>query len=146
MEKLTPEYSTDALAAALEVSESGFAAHRRKARRPRRQHDEQLRPLILQSFEQSRHTYGCLRVRLDLQDRGQHCGKNRIARLMRESGLRPRQKRRFRPRTPDSRHPQAHRRKLAGQGAHTGSAWPRLAERLYLPRDRRRLALPRLHP
>ena len=105
MEKLTPEYSTDALAAALEVSESGFAAHRRKARRPRRQHDEQLRPLILQSFEQSRHTYGCLRVRLDLQDRGQHCGKNRIARLMRESGLRPRQKRRFRPRTTDSRHP-----------------------------------------
>ena len=43
MEKLTPEYPTDALAEALEVSESGFAAHRRKAQRPRRQHDEQLR-------------------------------------------------------------------------------------------------------
>ena len=104
MEKLTPEYPTDALASALEVSESGFAAHRRKAQRPRRQHDEQLRPLIRQSFEQSRHTYGCLRVRLDLQDRGQRCGKNRIARLMRLEGLRPRQKRRFRPRTTDSRH------------------------------------------
>ena len=59
----------------------------------------QLRPLIVRSFEQSRRTYGCLRVRFDLQDRGQRCGKNRIARLMRESGLRPRQKRRFRPRT-----------------------------------------------
>ena len=104
MEKLTPEYPTDALASALEVSESGFAAHRRKAQRPRRQHDEQLRPLIRQSFEQSRHTYGCLRVRLDLQDRGQRCGKNRIARLMRLEGLRPRQKRRFRPRTTESRH------------------------------------------
>ena len=105
MEKLTPEYPADALAAALEVSESGFAAHRRKAQRPRRQHDDQLRPLIRQSFEQSRHTYGCPRVRLDLKDRGHHCGKNRIARLMRESGLRPKQKRRFRPRTTDSRHP-----------------------------------------
>ena len=104
MEKLTPEYPTDALAAALEVSESGFAAHRRKTLRPRRAHDEQLRPLIRQSFEQSRRTYGCVRVRLDLQDRGQRCGKNRIARLMRESGLRPRLKRRFRPRTTDSRH------------------------------------------
>ena len=104
MEKLTPEYPADALAEALEVSESGFAAHRRKAERPRRQHDAQLRPLIAQSFEQSRRTYGCPRVRLDLRDRGQRCGKNRIARLMRESGLRPRQKRRFRPRTTDSRH------------------------------------------
>jgi putative transposase len=104
MEKLTPEYPSDALAEALEVSESGFAAHRRKTERPRRRHDAQLRPLIVQSFEQSRRTYGCLRVRLDLQDRGQRCGKNRIARLMRESGLRPRQKRRFRPRATDSRH------------------------------------------
>ena len=104
MEKLANQYPADALAEALAVSESGFAAHRRKALRPRRQHDEQLRPLIRQSFERSRHTYGCPRVRLDLQDRGLRCGKNRIARLMRESGLRPRQKRRFRPRTTDSRH------------------------------------------
>ena len=99
MEKLMPEYPADALTEALDVSESGFAAHRRKARRPRRRQDAQLRPLIQQSFEQSRRTYGCLRVRLDLLDRGQRCGKNRIARLMRESGLRPQQKRRFRPRT-----------------------------------------------
>jgi putative transposase len=104
MEKLTSQYPADALAEALEVSESGFAAHRRKAERPRRRQDAQLRPLIAQSFEQSRRTYGCPRVRLDLQERGQRCGKNRIARLMRESGLRTRQKRRFRPRTTDSLH------------------------------------------
>ena len=104
MEKLTSQYPADALAEALEVSESGFAAHRRKAERPRRQQDEQLRPLIAQSFAQSRRTYGCLRVRLDLQDHGQRCGKNRIARLMRETGLQPKQKRRFRPRSTQSRH------------------------------------------
>jgi hypothetical protein len=42
MEKLALEYPTDALAAALEVSESGFAAHRRKAECPRRRQDAQL--------------------------------------------------------------------------------------------------------
>jgi transposase InsO family protein len=105
MEKLTLQYPADALAEALEVSESGFATHRRKEERPRRQRDAQLRPLIHQSFEQSRRTYGSPRVQLELRESGQRCGKNRIARLMREDGLRPKQKRRFRPCTTDSRHP-----------------------------------------
>jgi putative transposase len=39
-----------------------------------------------------------------LRDRGLRCGKNRVLRLMRAQGLKPRQKRRFRPRTTDSRH------------------------------------------
>jgi transposase InsO family protein len=55
-------------------------------------------------LKSSRHTYGGPRIRRDPADRGQRCGKNRIARLMRESGLRPGQKRRFRPRTTESRH------------------------------------------
>ena len=63
-----------------------------------------LRALIVQSFEQSRNTYGSPRVRLDLRELSHRCGKSRVARLMRESGLRARQKRRFRPRTTDSRH------------------------------------------
>lgn len=104
MEKLLAEYSLDALAETLQVSQSGFAAHRRKEKRPRRQQDAQLRPLIARSFEQSRSSYGCPRVRLDLQQAGHRCGKNRVVRLMREQGLRPRQKRRFQPRTTDSRH------------------------------------------
>ena len=58
MEKLDSQYPADALAEALEVSESGFAAHRCKQERPRRQRDAHLRALIQQSFEQSRHTYG----------------------------------------------------------------------------------------
>jgi putative transposase len=104
MEKLLAEYSLDALAETLQVSQSGFAAHRCKEKRQRRQQDARLRPLIARSFEQSRSSYGCPRVRLDLQEAGHRCGKNRVARLMREQGLRARQKRRFRPRTTDSRH------------------------------------------
>jgi transposase InsO family protein len=104
MEHLKDQYPANALAEALEVSQSGFAGHRDKARRPRRQEDAQLRPLVAQSFQDSRRTYGSPRVRLDLRDLGRRCGKNRIARLMREQGLRARQKRRFRPMTTDSRH------------------------------------------
>ena len=92
------------MAEALEVSRSGFHAHGRKAERPRRRRDAELRPLLRRAFEQSQRTYGSPRLRLDLRDAGQRCGKNRINRLMREAGLRPRQKRRFRPRTTDSRH------------------------------------------
>jgi putative transposase len=105
MERLLPHHSVDALARALEVSPSGFAAHRRKPLGRRRQQDAQLRALIQQSFDQSRQTYGCPRVMYDLRELGIRCGKNRINSLMRHQGLRPRQKRRFRPRTTDSRHP-----------------------------------------
>ena len=105
METLRHQYPVGALAEALEVSKSGFHAHRHKPRRLRRQRDAQLRPLIAGSFQRSRKTYGPLRVRADLRDLGERCGKNRIGRLMREQGLRPTQKRRFRPRTTDSRHP-----------------------------------------
>lgn len=105
MEALHLQYPVGALADALEVSQSGFHAHRHKTQRPRRQRDAVLRPLIAESFARSRETYGALRVRADLRDLGERCGKNRIGRLMREQHLCPAQKRRFRPMTTDSRHP-----------------------------------------
>lgn len=104
MKLLNKGHSLNAVADALELSPSGFAAHQHKARRPRRRQDEQLALLISQSFAQSRETYGCLRVRADLRDGGLRCGKNRVLRLMRAQGLKPRKKRRFRPRTTDSCH------------------------------------------
>ncbi len=104
MNALGSHHSKAEIAAALGVSDSGFHGHQRKQERPRRRQDAQLKPLIAQSFVRSRHTYGSPRIRLDLADLGHRCGKNRISRLMREDGLRPKQKRRFRPRTTDSQH------------------------------------------
>jgi len=104
METLLKEHSIGELAEALEVAQSGFHAHRHKARRPRRSQDEELRPLLERAFLQSRRTYGSPRLRIELQELGQRCGKNRIARLMRQAGLRAKQKRRYRPRTTNSRH------------------------------------------
>ena len=89
MEKLAHQYGADALSEALEVSESGFAAHRGKQNGERWKQDAELRVLIAQSFEESRNTYGSPRVRLDLRELGHRCGKNRVARLMREAACAP---------------------------------------------------------
>ena len=70
MEKLHANYSVGALADALDVSRSGFYAHRQKPTRPRRVRDALLCPLIAQSFVRSRRTYGSPRVLCDLRDLG----------------------------------------------------------------------------
>lgn len=88
------------ICAALEVSRSGYHAHRyQKARRKRRLQDTALAVEIRQAFTASRHTYGSPRIRHCLRRKGLNHGKNRIVRLMRELGLKVRQKRRFVPRT-----------------------------------------------
>ena len=103
MDSLAREHALSAVAEALEVSASGYHAHGVKPRRPRRQQDAELRQVLATCFAASRQTYGSPRLVHDLRERGFRCGKNRVNRLMRETGLRPRQKRRFRPQTTDSR-------------------------------------------
>ena len=98
------EHSLPALAQALEVSASGCHAHRRKDQGQRRQEDQALGRAIRPVFVASRQTYGCPRMTMALRQQGVRCGKNRVARLMREAGLRPKQKRRWRPTTTDSNH------------------------------------------
>jgi hypothetical protein len=61
------EGSVDELAEALEASKSGFYAHLRKSEGLRHRADQRVRPLIRSSFERSRATYGCLRIRWDLR-------------------------------------------------------------------------------
>jgi putative transposase len=105
MEKMKDEHPVAAMAEALEVSRSGFFAHRHKEEAPRRQQDGELARAIQPIFAASRQTYGCPRVAAALRQGGYRCGKNRVARLMRENSLRPRQKRRrWRPITTDSDH------------------------------------------
>src|SRR6478735_8473087 len=103
MGMLTKQHALSAVAEALEISASGYHTHVGKSRRPRRQQDAQLRKVLAECFAASRQTYGSPRLLRDLRDRGFACGNNRVNRLMREAGLRPMQKRRFRPKTTDSR-------------------------------------------
>ncbi|RYD50040.1 MAG: IS3 family transposase [Verrucomicrobiaceae bacterium] len=110
----------------LGVSRSGYYAHRNKPHGLRRQQDQQLGTIIGSCFRDSCHTYGTPRLRADLRSLGHGVGRRRIARLMREQGLCPRQKRRFVPMTTDSRHgrPTAPHR-LLGQPAPdaAGQVW-----------------------
>ena len=107
MQTMRDGHPIAAMAEALEVSKSGFFAHRRKADGQRRQQDGELTRVIAPIFAASRQTYGSPRITAALRQAGQRCGKNRVARLMREQGLRPRQKRgRWRPMTTDSDHRQ----------------------------------------
>jgi putative transposase len=55
------------------------------------------------AFARSNGTYGSPRLTRELQDEGLEVGRRRTARLMRENGLKARQKRRFK-RTTDSHH------------------------------------------
>ena len=107
MDSMKDEHPVHALAEALEVSPSGFHAHQRKAQGQRRQEDGELVRAMVPIFGASRQTYGSPRVTAALRQGGQRCGKNRVARLMRENHLRPKQKRkRWQPQTTDSNHRQ----------------------------------------
>lgn len=91
------EYSIDQLCATLAVTRSGYHAWVRRAPGIRAQANTALLPLITQAHRESRQTYGSPRIRIWLRQHGQHCGRRRVARLMRMAGLSNRPRRRFRP-------------------------------------------------
>ena len=97
-------FSVTLMCAALEVSRSGFYAAQRRAKSARTKRDEELRAQVRVIHQASRRTYGSPRVHAELQAQGERCGRKRIARLMRQEGLRVKVRRRFRPTTTDSKH------------------------------------------
>lgn len=92
----------------LEVSESGYAAWRSRGESRHRQEDQCLTETIKTIHVQSRGTYGTPRVQAELQAQDKRVSRARIRRLMKASGLKVRQKRKFRNTTqPKHRHPVA---------------------------------------
>jgi putative transposase len=87
----------------VEVSQSGYFAWRSRPAGPRQREDLVLLAHIRSAFILSHETYGSPRMTRELQDEGLKVGRRRTARLMRENGLKARQKRRFK-RTTDSHH------------------------------------------
>lgn len=86
-----------------EISRSSFYASRdgRESRRERR--DRCMLVRIKAQFEESRRTYGSRRIHAALKKSGIRCGRNRVARLMRQGGLVGVQRRKYRA-TTNSRH------------------------------------------
>jgi len=87
----------------LGVSESGYYAWGKRKPSRRQAENEQLIEHIRSAYEQGRHVYGSPRIHAELRAQGIACGKHRVARLMRQVGLRAVQKRR-RMCTTDSQH------------------------------------------
>lgn len=59
---------------------------------------------IKQCFEETGGVYGAPRIHAELKAQGSAVSRKRIARLMREAGLSAHRRKRFKPRTTDSRH------------------------------------------
>jgi putative transposase len=99
-----PQFALTLMCRVLGVSRAGFYAAERRAPGARAQHNETLRAVISALHKTSRQTYGSPRMHREVREAGFACGRHRVARLMREVGLRARTRRRWRPQTTNSTH------------------------------------------
>jgi transposase InsO family protein len=84
---------------ALRVSRSGYYRWRNAEPSRREKENAELVEQIKDVFEANKSRYGSPRITKELRRQGLKCGRNRIARLMRENILAARGKKAFRPRT-----------------------------------------------
>ncbi len=88
----------------LRLSRSGFYAWKKRPMSERRKENDQLAKQIRNIFEQSRGTYGVPRVKAKLMAGGKRHGKARVARVMKQEGLKAAAARKYRVSTTDSNH------------------------------------------
>jgi len=79
----------------LEVSRSAFYASLDRPPSPHTVEDRRLATLVREAFERSRRTYGSPRIHAELAAQGISVSKKRVARIMRQEGLKARVRRRF---------------------------------------------------
>src|SRR3954451_22952648 len=97
------EFPVHRLCRVLGVSQSGYFAWKGRPAWRRQHEDMVLLAHVRSGVALSHGAYGSPRMTRELQDSGLAVGRRRTARLMRENGLKARQKRRFK-RTTDSHH------------------------------------------
>lgn len=82
------EFEVSVMCRILEVSRSGFYAWCNRRASQREIANEQLAEEIKRIYDDNRQVYGSVRVWQALKKAGIPCGRDRVARLMRENGLR----------------------------------------------------------
>lgn len=82
------QFPIEVMCRELGVAPSGYYQWLKCPQSARAVEDERLLRLIRASFKASQGIYGAPRVFLDLREAGETCSKHRVARLMRENGLR----------------------------------------------------------
>ena len=98
------EFKITAMCRVLKVSRSGYYAWCQRPVSKREMANQKLTAQIEEIHQESRQTYGSPRIHAELADQEIKCGHNRVARLMRQAGLRAKQKRKFKVTTTDSAH------------------------------------------
>lgn len=97
-------YAVSSLCDLAHVSRSGFYEWLARGESHRSSSNRKLLVLIKSTHDESHQTYGAIRVSRDLRKQGQPCSKNRIARLMRQYGLKSVHRAKYRPQTTQSQH------------------------------------------
>lgn len=86
-----------------QVSRSGYYDWLGRLESKRSRQNRSLLVLIKSSYHESHETYGAIRVHRDIHNQGAECGKNRVARLMKESGLKSIHRQKYKPQTTQSK-------------------------------------------
>lgn len=89
---------------ALSVSPSGYYAWRSRPESPRKIANRELLVDISRVYRQHRERYGAPRIHAELRAEGHTISRKRVARVMRQHGIRARAPRRYRVCTTDSKH------------------------------------------
>ena len=95
IDRAKKDFPVQRLCRVLGVSQSGYFASRGRPASQSQRQDMVLLAHVRSAFALSNGTYGSPRMTRELQDQGLAVGRRRTARLMRDNGLRVRQKRRF---------------------------------------------------
>jgi transposase InsO family protein len=103
METHRSEFRMTKMAAVLEVTRSGYYAWKKRGQSKRKQQDQELLQHISRIHAEAKEAYGSPRVTKQLKKEGFSCGKNRVARIMKQNKIVSRIKRRFKV-TTNSRH------------------------------------------
>ena len=131
------EYPIEELCVTLRLSRSGWYASQKQKRLPSsRQRANQVLSEAIRDIHSDRHmrAYGSPRMQAELRSRGHVCSVNRVARLMRQYGLRGASKRAFRPKTTQGQKTaQASPNLLAEAAAPTRPGEQMVADITYLP-------------
>jgi len=105
IQSLAAQHPVGDLCRVLKVPRSGYYQWLRRVPGPRQKANELLLRNIHEVFAASRRTYGSPRITRQLRRQNIKCSENRVARLMKAHGIRPKAKRPFRPRTTQT-HPE----------------------------------------
>jgi putative transposase len=102
--RLRDEFPVRLMCRLLGVSRAGFYVAQGRAPSARARADQRLRVEIRAAYQTSKERYGAPKIHADLRARGTACGRHRVARLMREDGLRGCRPHPFRVTTTQSDH------------------------------------------